>query len=69
MFCYNELPYGIISPNCFLNIETINITSSYDNYYYDNIDDADYDKYIHNLEVEILNCEKIIRNNISSLIN
>ena len=35
----NELPFGITSPNSYLNIETMNIYS-YD--YYNNIDDADF---------------------------
>ena len=30
MFYCNELPFGIISPNRFLNIETMNIISFYD---------------------------------------
>ena len=59
MFYCNELPFGTIPPNCFLNIETMNlISSSYDDYY-DNIDDDnDYGKYIHDLEVKIINCKK-----------
>ena len=32
LYC-NELPSGIISSNCFLNIETMNIIFPYDDYY------------------------------------
>ena len=46
----------------------MNIIFSSNDDYYDNIDDVDYDKYIRDLEVEIINCK--IKNyiNICSLI-
>ena len=67
MFYCNELPIGLMSPNHFLNIETMNFISSFHDDYYDDIDDADYDRDIHDLKVEIIN-SKIIRKYICCLI-
>ena len=67
MFYCNELPFGLMSPNHFLNIETMNFISSFNDDYYDDIDDADYDRDIHDLKVEIIN-SKIIRKYICCLI-
>ena len=44
LYC-NELPLGIISSNCLLNIETINIISSYDDYYYNYLYESIKDDY------------------------
>ena len=66
----NELPFGIISRNSYLNIETINTIYSYD--YYSNIDDADFINIYNDVEDyflnyygyvdddEIMNCKKRI---------
>ena len=67
MFYCNELPFGLMSPNHFLNIETMNFISSFNDDYHDDIDDADYDRDIHDLKVEIIN-SKIIRKYICCLI-
>ena len=61
MFCCNELPFGILPPNSYLNIETMNIISSYDGEYYyasycDNIDDGDYVNYYDSVDSYYVNC-------------
>ena len=70
MFCCDELLFGIIPPNAFFNIKTINIIFSYDEEdCYDNIDDDGYvnyydgvkdyylDDYGHVDDGEIINCK------------